>query len=131
MNKRMKPSYSLHSELVTEALAMAIWRRKPGAGLIMHSDRGVQYTSQVYQLLLKQHQIVCSISRKGNCWDNACAESFFHTLKTELVYHCLYEDRDQARKSVLEYIEMFHNCKRLHSHLDYQAPSEFESRYAA
>jgi transposase InsO family protein len=112
--------------LAMDALKMAIWRRKPGRGLLHHSDRGVQYASHDYQALLKQHGIICSMSRKGNCWDNAVAESFFHTLKTELVYHGNYETRREAKQEIFEYMEVFYNRRRLHSALGYKNPSDFE-----
>lgn len=114
------------SRLVVDALEMAIQRAVPGQGLVAHSDRGVQYASEHYQTLLRKQGITCSMSRKGNCWDNAPMESFFATLKKELVHHQHYETRDQARHSLFEYIEVFYNRVRLHSALDYQSPLQFE-----
>jgi transposase InsO family protein len=89
---------------------VAIWQRKPPKGLIWHTDRGSQYASKAHRALLKTHKIQQSMSRKGDCWDNAVAESFFHTLKTELVYHERYQTREQARHSIFEYIEVFYLC---------------------
>lgn len=118
----------MESSLVESALAMALWTRKPkrGNGLMHHSDRGVQYTSKVFQNMLKDHKITPSMSRKGNCWDNAVAESFFHTLKAELVYLCQYQTKIEAKQSIFEYIEVFYNQERLHSTLGYLSPAQFE-----
>jgi putative transposase len=112
-------------KLVIEALKQAYWRHKPAAGVIHHSDRGCQYASHEYQALLKQYGFRTSMSRKGNCYDNACMESFFHTLKTELVYQHKYQTRAQAQQSIFEYIEIFYNRVRLHSTLGYKTPVEF------
>lgn len=117
------------ADLVCDALQMACWRRRPGEGLLVHSDRGSQYASGAYQALLQQHGFVCSMSRKANCWDNAPAESFFHTLKTELVYHCRFQTREQAKQAIFEYIEVFYNRQRKHSTLGYQTPVEFEQQW--
>lgn len=95
-------------------------------GLIHHSDRGSQYASIKYQKLLKGYGMKCSMSRKGDCWDNAPMESFFHSLKTEMVNHQKFSTRHEARAAIIDYIEMFYNSKRLHSSLDYQTPVEFE-----
>ena len=116
----------LSRELVIEALNMAIKSRRPGRGLILHSDRGCQYASSDYQQQLWRHGIICSMSRKGNCWDNAPMESFFHTLKTELVYHRHYESRAEARSDIFEYIEVFYNRLRLHSAIGYESPQNYE-----
>lgn len=113
-------------ELVQNALEMALSQRCVETGLLLHSDRGSQYAATDYQALLNAHGILCSMSRKGNCWDNAVAESFFRTLKTELVYHQRYTTRAQAKQSIFEYIEVFYNRLRRHSHLNYQTPAEFE-----
>jgi transposase InsO family protein len=118
----------MQAELVQEALTMALVRRKPQAGLLHHSDRGVQYASEAYRRLLESHGITASMSAKGDCWDNACVESFWSTLKTELVHHECYQTRDQARQSIFEYIEVFYNRKRLHSSLGYLSPEAFEAR---
>jgi len=120
MNKRMTAS------LVTNSLQMAMTARKPGDGLLVHSDRGSQYVSDQYQSLLSGNGFICSMSRKGNCWDNAVAESFFHSLKTELIYHKDYETRDDAEQDIFKYIEVYYNQKRKHSSNDYMAPLEYE-----
>jgi len=118
-------SERIDSRLVVDALEMAIARECPGEELIAHSDRGVQYASEHYQRLLKEHGITCSMSRKGNCWDNAPMESFFATLKKELVHHERYQNRSEARHSLFEYIEVFYNRVRRHSALNYQTPTQF------
>ena len=122
MNKRMKAT------LVNDALLMAIWKRKPAKGLIWHTDRGSQYASDSHRKILKQHAIIQSMSRKGNCWDNAVSESFFHTLKTELVHHCNFKTRKEAKHAIFEYIEVFYNRIRLHSANDYCSPVDYETR---
>lgn len=116
----------LTADLATQALTMALWRRKPARGLLHHSDRGIQYAAGDYQRLLADHGIACSMSRKGNCWDNAVVESFFHTLKVELVHHRRYLTRDEARQDIFEWIEVFYNRQRRHSTLGYRSPAEFE-----
>ena len=116
----------METGLVSDALRMAIARRSPAPGLLHHSDRGVQYASDDYQTLLASHGIVCSMSGKGDCYDNAAMESFWGTLKTELVHHERYETREQARASVFEYVEVFYNRVRLHSSLGYVSPEQFE-----
>ena len=105
---------------------MAYWHRKPPKGLIHHPDRGSQYASQEYQEQRESYGMICSMSRKGDCWDNAVAESFFHSLKTEWMKDTLYTTRDQARRDVVAYIEMFYNCQRLHSFIGYSNPNDFE-----
>ena len=117
----------MQTDLVANALTMALARRRPAAGLLHHSDRGVQYASDAYQAMLQAHEIRASMSGKGNCWDNAVMESFWATLKTELVYQQHYETREQARRSIFEYIEVFYNRKRLHSSLGYVSPETFEA----
>jgi transposase InsO family protein len=112
--------------LVSHALEMAIEQRGEVNGVILHSDRGIQYASGDYQQLLKQHGIVCSMSRKGDCWDNAVMESFYHTLKTECVVFEDYRTRAQARSSLFDYIELFYNRQRRHSSLAYQSPVTYE-----
>jgi transposase InsO family protein len=107
---------------------MAYWHRKPGKGLIHHSDRGSQYAGKEYQKLLNRYGMVCSMSRKGDCWDNAVAESFFHTLKTERTNGNLYRIRNEARNDVIDYIEMFYNSRRLHSFIGYKSPNDFEKK---
>jgi transposase InsO family protein len=116
----------LTAQLACRALQMALWRRKPAPGLLHHSDRGVQYASGDYQALLAAHGIHCSMSGKGNCYDNAVVESFFHTLKVEQVHHCRYRTREQARQDIFEWIEVFYNRQRRHSALGYRSPAEFE-----
>ena len=114
------------ADLVVDALQMARWRRRPGKGLLVHSDRGSQYASGRFQTMLKDHGYIGSMSRKGNCWDNAPAESFFHTLKTELIHHRRFETREQAKQEIFEYIEVFYNRQRKHSTLGYRTPAEFD-----
>ena len=120
---------SLHTQLVMRALMQALTRRQPEAGLHHHSDRGCQYTSTAFQQLLKEQEIICSMSGSGNCFDNAAMESFFHTLKTECVYFERYETRQQAKANIFEYVEVFYNNQRRHSTLGYVSPNEFEQRY--
>jgi transposase InsO family protein len=119
-------SHRLMSELAEDALIRAVMRRRPSAGLVFHSDRGVQYCSRSFRKLLKRYGMVQSMSRKGDCWDNAVAESFFGTLKRELVYHETYRTRAEARLSVFQYIEAYYNRRRRHSALGYLSPIEFE-----
>jgi putative transposase len=121
MGSRMK------AQLVCDALRMAIWQRRPGAGLIVHSDRGSQYASKDYKRLLKAHGFVGSMSRKGDCWDNAVAESFFGSLKQERVHWRNYQTRIDAQQDVLNYISMFYNSYRLHSYLGYVSPNQYEA----
>ncbi len=116
------------AQLVNDALLMAIWKRKPAKGLIWHTDRGSQYASDNHRKILKQHGIEQSMSRKGNCLDNAVSESFFHTLKTELVHHCNFKTREENRSQIFEYIEVFYNRIRLHSANDYLSPVDYENR---
>ncbi len=118
-------SERIDSRLVVDALEMAVSRELPDAGLVAHSDRGVQYASEHYQVMLTQHDIKCSMSRKANCWDNAPAESFFATLKKELVHHETYATREAARVSLFDYIEVFYNRERRHSALGYVSPLAF------
>ena len=118
-------SSSMESRLVVDAFEMAVQRELPEEGLVAHSDRGVQYASDHYQQLLSKHDITCSMSRKGNCWDNAPMESFFATLKKELVHHEHYRTHAEARQSLFKYIEVFYNRVRSHSALGYMSPSQF------
>src|SRR4051812_423928 len=113
-------------ELTLAALDMALQRRRPLPGCMHHSDRGSQYAAGDYQKQLVQYGMVCSMSRKGNCWDNAPMEGFFHSLKTELVHHCDYQTRDEARRDIFEYIEVFYNRQRRHSTLGHLSPTQFE-----
>jgi putative transposase len=117
----------LRVELVSDALKMAIARRRPGEGLLHHSDRGVQYASEDYMHLLQVHEMQISMSGKGDCWDNAVMESFWATLKSELVNHEHYATHGQARASIFQYIEVFYNRKRIHSSLGYLSPEAFEA----
>ena len=116
--------------LTLQALTMALGRRRPPQGLLHHSDRGSQYASADYRRALRAHGIVCSMSRRGNCWDNAVAESFFATLKVELAHEADWATRGQARGEVFEYIEQFYNGQRRHSALGYLSPLTFERRWA-
>ena len=117
----------LESSLIIEALEMALWRRKFPRGVLVHSDRGSQYCSDQYQALLKKNELVCSMSRTGECWDNAAMESFYHSLKTELVQFTLgFKTRSEAIKSITEYIAEYYNTVRRHSAIDYHAPFVFE-----
>lgn len=120
-------SEGLETQLCLAALDMALEARKPPPGLVHHSDRGSQYASIEYRQRLEARGIVCSMSRKADCWDNAVAESFWSTLKSELVYRTTFETREQARLAIFEFIEVFYNRKRLHSHLGYRSPAAFES----
>lgn len=122
---------TMTQELVIDALKQARGRRSPAPGLIHHSDRGSQYASCSYQALLREYGFIPSMSRRGNCYDNACMESFFHTLKTELVYLTRYRTRAEARRSLFEYIECYYNRIRLHSALGYKSPCEYERRTLA
>jgi len=122
--------HRLTVELAEQALTMALANRNPRAGLLHHSDRGSQYAATSYQLVLTTHGITTSMSRRGNCWDNACVESFFGTLKRELVYHRHYATREDAKRDIFEYIEVFYNRKRRHSTLGYDSPAEYEARTA-
>lgn len=122
-------SERLTAELANQALRMAIDQRNPLPGLIMHTDRGSQYVADSYQAILAQHGMMASMSRRANCWDNAVAESFFHSLKTEAIYPLELQTRDQARDVVFDYIEVFYNRQRRHSAADNQPPLVFENRY--
>ncbi len=117
---------AMPSRLVVDALEMAVKQRFPDAGLVAHSDRGSQYASEHYQRTLADKGITCSMSRKGDCYDNAPMESFFASLKKELVHHENYPTREAAKASLFEYIEVFYNRMRLHSSLGYVSPAEFE-----
>jgi transposase InsO family protein len=112
----------LGQELVVNALKQALWRRRPPQEVIFHSDQGVQYSCQAFRKLLQQHKFIQSMSGKGNCYDNAVVESFFHTLKTELIYFENYLTRKDAKNSIFEYIEIYYNRERMHSRLNYCSP---------
>ena len=116
----------MRTELVTDALRMAIEHRRPAPGLIFHSDRGTQYTSKEFTGLLAEHEMVQSLSRPRQCWDNAVAESFFATLKGELIDRQSWATRTQVRRAVFEYVEVFYNRQRLHSSLGYLSPANYE-----
>jgi transposase InsO family protein len=112
--------------LVIDALDMAVKNRRPGSGVLHHSDRGSQYASDDYQERLKKYKMVCSMSRKGDCWDNAVMESFYRSLKVECVYLTRYKTREEARRDIFTYIELFYNRVRRHSYLGYMSPEEYE-----
>ena len=119
-------SQSMERALVLDALRMALLHRRPGPGVLLHSDRGSQYASEDCQTILRDHAMTCSMSRKGNCWDNAVVESFNATIKTELIHRTRWETREEARAAVYAYIETWYNTERLHSTLRYRSPDEFE-----
>jgi transposase InsO family protein len=119
------------ADLVCQALQMALWRRKMPKGVTVHSDRGSQYCSALYQGLLTRHALLCSMSAKGNCYDNACAESFFHTLKVEAIHGEHFATRGEMRSAVFEYIEVDYNRSRDHSTNGYMSPEAFEALNAA
>lgn len=121
MNERMT------TPLIIDALQMALWRRKQPKGVIVHSDRGSQYCSHDYQAMFKKYELTCSMSAKGNCYDNACAESFFHSLKVEAIHGEPLLSREQTKSRVFEYIEVDYNAKRRHSYINYLSPVDFES----
>ena len=121
----------MRAKLVNDALLMALWKRKPAKGLLWHSDRGSQYASDSHRVLLKEFGVRQSMSRKGNCWDNAVSESFFHTLKTELIHHETYQTRSAAKQAVFEYIEVFYNRERMHSANGYVSPVDYELQQIA
>ena len=120
---------TMHVDLVLNALMMAVWRRKPKDEVLVHSDQGSQYTSTDWQRFLKSHNLVCSMSRRGNCHDNAVAESFFQLLKRERIKRKTYKNRDAARQDIFNYIEMFYNPVRRHGYNDDLSPVEFERRH--
>jgi len=117
-----------NGQLVQDSLNMAIQHRKPGPGLIHHTDRGATYATDRYQETQQEHGIIPSMSRKRDCWDNAVAESFFSNLKNELTYWITFNNRDQARSAIFDYIEIFYNRKRLHQTLDYESPDAYEQK---
>jgi putative transposase len=124
----MQPS--MHTDIVLSALTMAVGQRLPEPGLLQHSDRGCQYTSADYQRALRDHGIRCSLSGRGNCWDNAVVESFFGSLKRELVYRRSWPTRNEAAAAIHEYIEVFYNRRRRHTTLAGRSPAEHEALYA-
>lgn len=119
----------IKKELVLNALLMAVWRRKPANPVTVHSDRGSQYTSHDWQTFLKDNHLQASMSRRGNCHDNAVAESFFQLLKRERIKRHIYSTRDEARGDVVDYIEMFYNSRRRHGFNDQLSPVEYENRF--
>ena len=124
-------SERMTAQLVCDALKMAMWRRHMPTGVIVHSDRGSQYCSGVYQKLLKKHELICSMSAKGNCYDNACAESFFHSLKVEAIRGERFSTREIMRQTVFEYIEVDYNRTRRHSANGFISPEAFEAQKVA
>ena len=122
---------TMTKQLVLAALRQACFRRKPGTGLIFHTDRGSQYCSSDFRRELRLHRMLQSQSRKADCWDNAVVESFFHTLKTEAIYHEVFETRSEAEHFIFEWIESFYNRTRIHSTLGYLSPVAFEERACA
>ena len=117
------------TELIGDALKMAVQQRRDIEGVVLHSDQGAQYASGAYQQYLRDFRIVCSMSRKGNCWDNAVMESFFHSLKTEWVVFEDYKSQAEARSSIFSYVELFYNRKRRHSFLKNKSPMAFENTW--
>ena len=119
---------TIAESLTLAALKQAIMRRNPAKGLIYHSDRGSQYAGNDFKALLAQHEFVGSMSKKGDCWDNAVAESFFHTLKVELIHRTKFSSREEAKRRIFEYVEMYYNRKRAHSTLGFLSPFDFEKQ---
>jgi transposase InsO family protein len=122
---------TMEESLVLGALEQAVAQRTPAPGLVHHSDRGTQYASHAYRCLLAQHQMVCSMSRRANCWDNACVESFFSTLKRELPNDHVFEDWREVEQAVFSYVDAHYNTRRPHSALGYRTPNEYEEQQAA
>lgn len=121
---------TMEDDLVIDALEQALKQQQPGPGLIHHSDRGAQYASLAYQALLCENDITCSMSRRANCWDNACVESFFSTLKREIRAEHVYENWQDVANAVFEYIDGYYNTRRPHSALGYRTPNEYERQAA-
>ena len=124
-------SSRIDSDLLLRAFWMAVYTRHPEKGLLFHSDRGSQYCGKRFRNTLKSHNYIQSMSRKGNCWDNACAESFFKSLKSEWLYDINFKSRREAKDLLFEYIEIFYNRKRIHSFLDYLTPEQVEMKFVA
>ena len=124
-------SKSLQREIVLQALLMAVWKRRPDNAVIIHSDQGTQYGSDDWQKFCTVHGLIQSMGRRGNCYDNAVAESFFSSLKKERVRRKIYRTRAEARADIFDYIEVFYNRKRRHKFLDYRSPVEFEESLRA
>lgn len=121
-------SHEMNAQLVVNAFHMAVGRRRPPTEIILHSDRGSQYASALFQAAIARHGFICSMSRKANCWDNAVVESFNATIKTELIHRSVWDTREQARAAVYEYIETWYNRERLHETLGYRSPAQFEDQ---
>ena len=119
----------MQTDIVLQALLMAVWKRKPKQRVTIHSDQGSQFTGYEWRDFLKKHNLECSMSRRGNCYDNAVVESFFQLLKRERIKRKVYSDREKARRDIFEYIEMFYNNKRKHGYLDNQIPAEYDKTY--
>jgi len=119
-------SDSLERYSSIRALNKAIMRRRPGSGLMIHSDRGIQYASHDFRAVLHKHGFIQSMSRKGNCWDNAVAESFFHTIKTQMIHHCKFQNIAEAEQAIFNYIEVYYNRRRKHSTNGYKSPAQYE-----
>lgn len=119
---------TLAKEIVLDALLMAVWRRKPKQPVIVHSDQGSQFSSDEWKRFLDTHNLSASMSRRGNCWDNAVAESFFSSLKKERIKKKIYSNREEARSDIFDYIEVFYNRRRRHSHLGQLSPADYEAR---
>jgi len=122
-------SGSLERHSSIRALNKAIMRRRPSSGLMIHSDRGVQYASSDFRAVLQKHGFIQSMSRKGNCWDNAVAESFFHTIKTQMIHHCKFQNVAEAEQAIFNYIEVYYNRRRKHSTNGYKSPAQYESEW--
>jgi len=119
-------SDSLERYSPIRALNKAIMRRRPGSGLMIHSDRRIQYASHDFRAVLHKHGFIQSMSRKGNCWDNAVAESFFHTIKTQMIHHCKFQNIAEAEQAIFNYIEVYYNRRRKHSTNGYKSPAQYE-----
>jgi len=119
-------SESLERYSAMHALNKAILRRRPSQGLMIHSDRGIQYASGDFRAILKKHHFIQSMSRKGNCWDNAVAESFFHSIKTQMIHHCKFQNVAETEQALFNYIEVYYNRRRKHSTNDYKSPANYE-----
>jgi transposase InsO family protein len=129
--RRLQMSEIITKELTIAALEMAITQRRPGPGLLHHSDRGSQYAAHAYRHLLERNNMLCSMSRKGDCWDNAPMESFFGSLKTELDDKIGFETRHDAKRAIFSFVETFYNSRRLHSAIGYRSPAQMEQLAAA
>ena len=121
-------SHRIDTALVNNAFRMALHQREPSGGLIWHTDRGSQYASDGHRKLLSAYGVLQSMSRKGDCWDNAVSESFFHSLKSEMVNHRRFQTRAEANQAIFDYIEIFYNRQRLHSYIGYMSPVEYEEK---